>query len=139
MRNVVSAAVAVSVMVMSGCAKKSEEIAPQYISPLQYQSFSCRQIEEEARRVSAQASRVMGAQDKKASNDATATAVGLVLFWPALFFIKGNAETTAQVAQLKGEMDALEQASIRKRCGIKFETAAPAKKASQKAEAPKSE
>jgi hypothetical protein len=62
-------------------------------------------------------------QDKKANNDKVAIGVGLILFWPALFFLHGNAETTADVARLKGQMDALEQASIRKKCGIVFQNA----------------
>jgi len=48
--------------------------------------------------------------------------VGLVLFWPSLFFIRGDRETRAELARLKGELDAIEQMSIRKNCGIKFET-----------------
>lgn len=111
---------------LSACAEKSSNISAAYISPMQYESYSCRQISEEAMRISARASQVMGAQDKKANSDATATAVGMILFWPALFFIKGDSETSAEVARLKGEMEALEQISIRKKCGIEFKKA-PAK------------
>lgn len=112
-------------LMLSGCAKKSEDIAGSYISPTQYQSFSCRQISEEAARVSNRAVLAMGVQDKKAQNDAVATGVGLVLFWPALFFIKGNAESSAEIASLKGQMDALEIMSIKKNCGITFQKAQP--------------
>jgi hypothetical protein len=31
---------------------------------------------------------------------------------------KGNDENTAELARLKGQMDAIEQASLKKRCGI---------------------
>ena len=51
--------------------------------------------------------------------------VGLVLFWPSLFFIKGDGATAAELGRLKGEMDAIEQASIQKNCGIQFQRAAP--------------
>ncbi|MEX1662204.1 hypothetical protein AB4874_11170 [Thioclava sp. 15-R06ZXC-3] len=112
---------------ISGCAKKSEDIAPQYISPMQYQSYSCSQIAAEAQRVTNQAANVSGVQDKKASNDAVATGVALVLFWPAAFFIHGNGENAGELGRLKGELDALEQASIQKKCGIEFRrTATPA-------------
>jgi hypothetical protein len=50
--------------------------------------------------------------------------VGLVIFWPALLFTKGNDENTAELARLKGQMDAIEQASIQKRCEITFQRAA---------------
>ncbi len=107
-------------MVLAGCADRSGEIAATYVSPLAYQHYSCRQLGEEARRVSARATQVAGVQDKNAQNDAVATGVSLVLFWPALFFIDGNKENAAELARLKGEMDAIEQMSIRKNCGIQF-------------------
>jgi hypothetical protein len=86
-----------------------------------YASYSCGQLREEASRVSSRAIQVSGAQDQKASNDAVATGVALVVFWPAAFFIKGDSTTAAEVARLKGEMEAIEQASIQKRCGIQFD------------------
>ena len=60
-------------------------------------------------------------QEKKATNDAVAVGVGVVLFWPALFFIKGNGATEAEVANLKGHMEAIEQASVQKKCGFEFQ------------------
>lgn len=106
-----------------GCAEKSENISATYVSPITYQSFSCRQIGEEAQRVSSRAAELTGVQDKNAENDAVATGVALVLFWPAAFFISGDKETTAELARLKGELEALEQASIQKNCSINFEKA----------------
>jgi hypothetical protein len=108
---------------ISGCAKQSQDIAGSYVSPTQYQNFSCRQLSEEASRISNRAALAIGAQDKKAQNDAVATGVGLVLFWPALFFIKGDTEGSAEVASLKGQMEALELMSTRKSCGITFQKA----------------
>lgn len=37
--------------------------------------------------------------------------VGLVLFWPALFFLAGD-DQKEELARLKGEYEALEKASI---------------------------
>jgi hypothetical protein len=48
--------------------------------------------------------------------------VALVVFWPARFFIKGDKETSGQLASLKGQMDAIQQASIAKNCGITVQT-----------------
>jgi hypothetical protein len=50
----------------------------------------------------------------------------VILFWPAAFLIKGNGANAQEVAQLKGDMDAIEQANIQKRCGIQFNKTAPA-------------
>jgi hypothetical protein len=108
---------------IAACASKSENIAAAYVSPVQYASYSCPQLREEASRVSTRAVQAAGAQDSKATGDAVATTVGVVVFWPALFFIKGDGATSAEVANLKGQMEAIEQASIQKRCGISFQRA----------------
>jgi hypothetical protein len=88
---------------------------------MQYENYNCRQLAEEAQRVSHHAAAAAGAQDSQASKDAVATTVGAIVFWPALFLIGGDKQNAAELARLKGEMDAIEQASIRKRCGIKFQ------------------
>ena len=87
-----------------------------------YQSYSCDQLAAEGQRVSAQAAELTGTQSQKASGDAVAMGVGLVLFWPALFFIKGDKQAAAQLSALKGQMDAVQQESIAKNCGITVQT-----------------
>jgi hypothetical protein len=94
-------------------------------APYQFEQFSCPQLAEEAQRLSHRASVVAGAQDEKATRDAVVTTVGIVVFWPALFFIGGNDQQTAELARLRGEMEAIEQVAIRKRCGIQFQRPAP--------------
>jgi hypothetical protein len=53
-------------------------------------------------------------------------AAAVVIFWPAAFLIKGNGTNAQEVPQLKGEMDAIEQANIQKKCNIQFNRTAPA-------------
>jgi hypothetical protein len=115
---------------LSSCASKPSEIEAAYVSPALYESLSCDRLREEATAVSARAIAASGAQQKKADNDAVAVGVGLVIFWPALFFAKGDGASAAEVARLKGEMKAIEMASIKNNCGIRFEdpSAKPAKK-----------
>ena len=113
-------------IVLGGCAQKAADIAPTYVSPLTYQSYSCRQLVQEANRVSAKVGELAGVQNKKANDDAVATGVALVVFWPAAFFIKGDKQTAAELGRLKGELEAIEKTSIRRNCGIKFERATPA-------------
>ena len=108
-------------LTIAGCELKSSEIAPTYVSPITYQSYSCQQLAAEAQRVSAAA----GHQDSQASKDAVATTVGVIVFWPTLFLIGGDKQNAAQLANLKGQMDAIEQASIQKLCGIQFRPAPP--------------
>jgi hypothetical protein len=110
-------------LTLIGCASKSSEIAPSYVSPMMYQSFTCQQLAAEATRVSAAAATAAGQQDSQVTKDAVATTVGVVIFWPALLLIGGDKQNAAQLAQLKGQMDAIEQTSIQKNCGIQFRQA----------------
>lgn len=91
-----------------------------YVSPLQYSDYSCDQIKQELLRVNRRVVEVSGAQQKHADNDAVAMGVGLVLFWPALFFL-ASGDKKDELARLKGEYDALEQAAIQKNCIIASE------------------
>lgn len=110
---------------MAGCASKSADIAPAYVSPMTYQSYTCPQLAAEAQRVSAAAAAAAGQQDGQSTKDAVATTVGVIIFWPTLFLIGGDKQNAAQLAVLKGQMDAIEQASIQKNCGLQFRPAPP--------------
>src|SRR5215470_13563673 len=114
-------------LTLVGCASKSSEIAPTYVSPVQYQSYSCAQLADEAQRVATAAATATGVQDHQATSDAVAMGVGLVIFWPSLVFIGGDKVNAAQLAQLKGQMDAIQQASNQKNCRIQFQAAAAPK------------
>ena len=114
------AAVAATAL-LAGCATSPKDIAPAYVSPVLYQNLSCQQLAAEAARVSAAAAAATGAQQQQASKDATMVGVGMILFWPAMFFVGGDKGNAAEVARLKGEMQAIEQANIQKNCGIQFQ------------------
>lgn len=101
---------------VSACATAPANITAQYVSPLQYQGFSCEQMASESQRIGARLSQVTGQQQSKADSDAVAMGVGMVLFWPALFFLGSGANQTEELSRLKGESDALQQAAIQKNC-----------------------
>ncbi|MDP2412259.1 MAG: hypothetical protein Q8M26_18490 [Pseudolabrys sp.] len=111
--------------VAGGCAKNADQVAATYISPVTYEAYTCPQLAEEAQRVSSRAAQAAGVQDSKATNDKVAMGVGLIVFWPAMLLTKGNDETTAELARLRGQMDAIEQTSIKKKCGITFQPVTP--------------
>lgn len=102
---------------LSACASKSENIKPVYVSPMQYHDYNCNQIRMEMSRLTRRVNEVAGVQDDQATDDAVALGVGLVLFWPALFFMIGD-DQKEEIARLKGEFEALEQAAIQKECNI---------------------
>jgi len=110
----------------AACASKSSEISPTYISPFIYQNHTCQQLAMEAQSLSTRAAQVAGVQDQKRSNDAVATGVAIVIFWPAAFFVGGDGQAAAELGSLRGHMAAVEQASIAKKCGIEFQKAPPA-------------
>jgi hypothetical protein len=118
-------AILTSATLISACATSSNEIRPSYVSPLQYQSLSCQQIGAEAARVSGRAAELAGVQDSKRTDDQIATGVGAIIFWPTLFLIKGDGQTAAELARLKGEYEALEKIAIEKNCSMQFRSAGP--------------
>lgn len=122
----------ISSFVLSGCAASSDSISATYVSPLQYQGYNCKQISMELQRVSRRVHEIAGKQDGQRSKDSVALGVGLVLFWPALFFMIGS-DKKEELARLKGEYEALESIAIEKECSIAKEL----EQARQKENAPK--
>ena len=118
--------IVLSLITVAGCATKAKNVDASYVSPVHYQNFTCDQLSAEAERISYRVQDLSGVQNKKARSDAVATGVALVVFWPAVFFVKGDSASTAELSRLKGEMDAIEQASASKNCGIVFQRATPA-------------
>ena len=109
-----------SLSLLTGCAERSANVQSSYVSPIAYESYTCQQLAEEAARLSARASEIAGVQDNNATKDAVVTGVSIVVFWPAAFFIHGNKGNKAELARLKGEKDAVEQAVIKKNCSVTF-------------------
>lgn len=105
-------------LILSGCATSSKDVATTYVSPMQYQSYDCAQIAAENQRIAGRVNQLGGRLDEAASNDKAIGVVGALLFWPALFALGGTKNQEAEYARLKGEHDALQQASIEKKCGI---------------------
>jgi hypothetical protein len=121
MRKLLSGCAAAAML--AGCASSASDIKAAYVSPVAYETYTCRQLSEEAQRVSSHAAQASGEQDSKRTSDQVATTAAVVVFWPALFLMKGDGATAAELGRLKGEMDAIEQTSIRKNCGITFNKA----------------
>ena len=117
---------ACAAVLVAGCASRSSEISPAYVSPIAYQNHNCQQLAAEAQAISARAAQVSGAQDQKRTNDQIATGVAIVVFWPAAFLVGGDGQMAAELANLKGQMVAIEQASIQRQCAISFQRNADA-------------
>ena len=114
----------ICMFVFSSCASKSAKIDATYVSNVQYQNYSCAQIGQEMDRVGRRVMEVSGKQDSEATKDAVAMTVGLVLFWPALFFLIGG-DKKEELSRLKGEYEALERVAIEKNCTELLHAEAP--------------
>ena len=80
-----------------------------------------KKISAEFQRVTVRATELHGKLKKLADDDQGQTAVGVILFWPALFFLEGGDGVEAQeYAHLKGARDALHQTSVKKDCGVEI-------------------
>ena len=112
-------------LTLGACAKKSENVAASYVSPLAYQQFNCRQLAEEAGRVSQRAAELSGVQNRKRTGDIVATTAAIIVFWPAAFLVSGDEAQTAELARLKGEFEAIQRVSVEKGCSIRFESRPP--------------
>jgi hypothetical protein len=110
---------------LGGCASTSAEITPAYVSPVAYQGYTCQQLGLEAQAISTRAAALSGVQDSQRTKDQWSTAAAVVIFWPAAFFVGGDKQTAAELSLMKGQMVAVEQASIAKKCSIQFQGKPP--------------
>ena len=79
---------------VTACASQSDYIPPTYVSPSSFEHLTCRQIGEEAKRIT--------------RSDAAAGQAG-------------KPDDATEIGLLKGTMEALEQVSIEKNCNIQFQ------------------
>jgi outer membrane murein-binding lipoprotein Lpp len=125
MKKIISATL-ISSMTLMGCATSSKDIATAYVSPMQYQAYDCDQLSSEVQRIQIRVNQLGGRLDEAASNDKALVGVGVILFWPALFALGGTKQQEAEYSRLKGEYDAVQQASVIKKCPGIIAAAQPA-------------
>jgi len=102
-----------------GCASNPNKIDAAYVSPLKYKDYDCDQIAMEMDYVGQRTTKLHARLESERKKDNAQMGVGLVLFWPALFFLEGgDGPEAAEYSQLKGEFEALRQNSIQKKCAI---------------------
>ena len=106
--------------IVTGCASSPNDMAASYVSPLIYQSYDCQQLVMESDRVSRRVQSMHAKLDEKESDDSAKMAVGLILFWPALFFLDGDEDGAIEYKRLKGESEAIHQAAIARKCDLKL-------------------
>jgi len=111
--------IAVLAVSLASCASHPDKIDSAYVSPLKYSKYDCDQISTEMDYVGQRTTKLYQKLESEREADNWQMGVGLVLFWPALFFLEGgDGPEAAEYSQLKGEFEALRKTSVEKKCGL---------------------
>ena len=107
-------------IVLASCttAKKASEVKAVYISAAQYTSMSCEELFDIAEEIRFRTPALARAVDQSRKKDKTVEQVGMWLFWPAVFFLEGNADEQSALALAKGQLEAIRSAGIKAKCGV---------------------
>jgi len=102
-----------------GCASNPDKIDSTYVSPLVYQNYDCQQLAMESDHIGRRTTELYHRLKAERKADNWQMGIGLVLFWPALFFLEGgDGPEAAEYAQLKGEYEAVRENTIQKKCSV---------------------
>lgn len=108
--------VALTALLVGGCASKPEDIVALPYPDEAYANLSCEALGLERIRVRDQVLEATGQQRSERKKDQAWGWTGAILFAPALFMMDGNEENATRLAQLKGQYESLERVSSAKRC-----------------------
>jgi hypothetical protein len=99
------------VIPLAGCAKSPSSIDPAYVSATSYQSLNCQQLADEDTRVVHALGKASSHQERARTNDV----IGVVLIGLPVSTLSGD-NIAPQIADLKGQREAIHQASRAKGC-----------------------
>ena len=117
MMRIIAAVFFIVTITLSGCVASSGNHQAGYVSPAQFQTYSCDELLAEIERIQTRVSQLTGKPgDKTAVKDKWILGADLSLSWAALFALGGTEEQEAEYAQLKSEYDAIQQWAAIKQC-----------------------
>ncbi|UTW54242.1 hypothetical protein [Kordiimonas sp. SCSIO 12610] len=106
---------------LSACASNPDSLSTAYVSPVKYEDYNCEQLSSEMTAINQRSLELYRSLKKKRSGDNWQTGIGLVLFWPSLFFLEGgDGPEAAEFSTLKGEFEALKEVNVQKNCGLQI-------------------
>ena len=106
---------------LAGSSASSSDVPAAYVSPVAYQGYTCSKLVIEPQTVSMRAATLSGIPNIKLPDDARQTTASVVIIWPAAFSFQGQNHNVIELGEMKGQMFAIEQASIQKQCSIQFQ------------------
>ena len=108
-------------LLILNCASSTSDISASYVSPQKYSDFDCDQIMLERDTIERRVNELYQSIEQRAKNDRVSMGVGMVVFWPALFFLKGDSPEAAEYARMKGEYEAIQKIANQKKCDLIFQ------------------
>ena len=105
-------------LALVGCssAKKSGDVSAVNVSVAPYLKMDCKELATEQSALVTQAEAARTTVDKKYDEDKTKEVITWLLFAPAAFFMDGNAEESAKLANMKGQLVAVQDAMKVNKC-----------------------
>lgn len=111
----------VAFLMLQGCASHPDKMSAASVSDTKYMRHSCSQMRSEKDRIYNRTKALYTQLYNEAGKDAAQMAIGLLVFWPALFLLEGgDGPEAVEYRQLKGDYQSLQKASIKRGCKIKF-------------------
>lgn len=106
-------------LILVGCssAKKSSEVTTKYVPASNYMHLSCEQLIAQAEVIRARTPGLAAAVDEHRKSQTGVEVVTWVLFWPAAFLLDDGSEMSSELAEAKGQLEAIQQNLYTKKCG----------------------
>ena len=107
-----------SLILLTACsgAKQASEVNKVYVSSAKYKNFSCKELINESEIIRSREPALAAKVDKHYKSQKNTEAVTWLLFWPAAFWVDDGAADSNELAQVRGELDAIRQAMMSKDC-----------------------
>ena len=108
----------VALLFLSACssAQKASEVSSVRIPIAPYLKMDCKELATEQSQLIREADLLRKSVDDSYSSDKTTEVVTWILFAPAAFFLEGNAEEAAALASVKGQLEAVQEATKINKC-----------------------
>ena len=105
--------------ILAGGGPILAETKSTYVPPLAYLNYDCPQLVLEARALSTRSATLAGVRQSDRTGDSDTNST--VIPWPRAFSLVGDENIADKLALMRGQMLAIEEASVRSQCSIQFQ------------------